>query len=222
MIPPYSRSRGGDKTLSADTYMGEMIITATKRSESRIDLSTADVITVTLDEPFSSIAVAAETGRSIDAALRDREEQREGPDASRWLALGLRRQSSDHTDVRFGFTIWANSTLGMVVHWSRAQRQQHGRSSAQLEGIRQMPCPDFNDSRIYAAAAELLRTHRELMRVQLMSARDAYRDPARAELDFAAAEMVGIPDPEALRDLARDWCSEPSVHDGDPPTVEQS
>ncbi|MCY3586868.1 MAG: hypothetical protein OXG76_14360 [Acidimicrobiaceae bacterium] len=37
-----------------------------------------------------------------------------------------------------------HSTLGMVVHWSRAQRQQHGRSSAQLEGIRQMPCPDLN------------------------------------------------------------------------------
>ena len=35
-------------------------------------------MTVALDEPFGSIAVAAETGRSVDAALRGREERREG------------------------------------------------------------------------------------------------------------------------------------------------
>ena len=417
-------TRGGDKTLSADTAMGEMIIVGTKRSEPRADLSEADIMTVALDEPFGSIAVAAETGRSVDAALRGREAQREGnitvgtavtgrwtmlpaadggpwaavgaasfgavavaerltrrgefmpldahepvyriamttigemfelgpshdrighpaggdgrgafelwpitddqvrPDTSLWasdaeaqtaltvepthygLAVGPRLaaardkaltrlqhklsrtnggQPSDaataqaqaeaeaaerarsqdalaemrrcrstlfyqrgifwpsqvalaavtdkpimggrawcallHDDpvIRFGFAIWANSTLGMVVHWSRAQRQQHGRSSTQLEGIRQMPCPDFNEDLTHARARELLETEPELLRTKLMPARDAYSDPARAALDNAAARLLGIPDAESLRDLARNWCCEPSVHDGTPPVFE--
>ena len=417
-------TRGGDKTLSADTAMGEMIIAATKRSEPRADLAAADIMTVALDEPFASIAVAAETGRSVDAALRGREEQRDGnvtvgtavvgrwtvlpaaeggpwaavgaesfgavavaerltrrgefvpldahepvceiamttigelfelgpshdrighpaggdgrgafelwpitddhvrADVSLWasdadaqtmltvdpthygLAVGprlaaareraieqLRRRLSrtnggvpgesavaeaaaeaeaneraraqaalgemrrcrstlfyqrgifwpsqvalaavtdmpvmggrawcallhDDPAVRFGFAVWANSTLGMVVHWSRAQRQQHGRSSAQLEGIRLMPCPDFRDTSISAAARELLEDKPELLRTTLMPARDAYRDPARAALDEAAARLLGIADAESLRDLARDWCREPSVHDGTPPALE--
>lgn len=417
-------TRGGDKTLSADTAMGEMIVAGTKRSEPRADLSTLDIMTVALDEPFGSIAVAAETGRSVDAALRGREERREGnvtvgtavtgrwtmlpaAEGAPWAAVGAaspravavaerltrrgefmpldadepvcevamttigvlfelgpthhrighvagnesigafelwpitddlvrsdlslwasdaeaqtmltvepthygfdvgprlsaarerarvqleRKQSrtnggkpSDadmaaalaeaeaaeraraeaalaemrrcqstlfyqrgifwpsqvalaavtakpvmggrawcalmHDDpvVRFGFAIWANSTLGMVVHWSRAQRQQHGRSSAQLEGIRQMPCPDLNDTSTYAAARELFEAEAELLRTPLLPARDAYRDLAREALDDAAARLLGIPDAAALRDLARNWCCEPSVHDGTPPVLE--
>lgn len=417
-------TRGGDKTLSADTAMGEMIIAGTKRSEPRVDLAAADIMTVALDEPFGSIAVAAETGRSVDAALRGREEQREGnvtvgsavtgrwtvlptadggpwaavgaasfgavavaerltrrgefmpldahepvcrvamttigelfelgpthhrighvagnepigafelwpiaddqvrPDTSLWASdaeaqttltvdpthyghvvgprfsdareralVQLQRklsrtnggQPSDaanaqaqaeaeaaerarsqialdemrrcrstlfyqrgifwpsqvalaavtdkpvmggrawcallHDDpaVRFGFAIWANSTLGMVVHWSRAQRQQHGRSSAQLEGIRHMPCPDFNDVATYARTRELLESESELLRTTLMPARDAYRDSVRAALDDAATRLLGIPDAASLRDLARNWCCEPSVHDGTPPVFE--
>ena len=417
-------TRGGDKTLSADTAMGEMIIAGTKRSEPRAELASADIMTVALDEPFGSIAVAAETGRSVDAALRCREEQREGnvtvgsavtgrwtvlpaadggpwaavgaasfgavavaerltrrgefmpldahepvcraamttigelfelgpthhrighvagnesigafelwpitddqvrPDTSLWasdaeaqttltvepthygLAVGprlnaardkalasLQRKLSrtnggkpsdaataqaqaeaeaaergrsqsalaemrrcrstlfyqrgifwpsqvalaavtdkpimggrawcallhDDPVIRFGFAIWANSTLGMVVHWSRAQRQQHGRSSTQLEGIRQMPCPDFNETTTYAAAGDLLSTSQHLLSDRLMPARDAYRDPARAALDEAAAQLLGIPDAGPLRDLARNWCCEPSVHDGTPPVFD--
>ena len=129
-----------------------------------------------------------------------------------WCAL-----LHDDPVVRFGFAIWANSTLGMVVHWSRAQRTQHGRSSAQLEGIRQMPCPDFNETATYSRACELLESESELLRATLKPARDAYRDPARAELDNAAARLLGIPGAESLRDLAHNWCSEPSVHDGTPP-----
>ncbi|WP_419910038.1 hypothetical protein [Candidatus Poriferisodalis sp.] len=417
-------TRGGDKTLSADTAMGEMIIAGTKRSEPRADLTAAEIMTVALDEPFGSIAVAAETGRSVDTALRGREEQREGnvtvgtgvtgrwtvlpaADGGPWAAVGAasfgavavaerltrrgefmpldahepvcrvamttigelfelgpthhrighvagnepigafelwsitddqvrpdtslwasdaeaqttltvdpthyghvvgprlsdareralvqlqrklsqtnggkpsdaaiekaqaeaeaaeRARSQDaitemrrcrstlfyqrgifwpsqvalaavtdklvmggrawcallHDDpiIRFAFAIWANSTLGMVVHWSRAQRQQHGRSSAQLEGIRQMPCPNFNEPSTYAAARELLETEPELLRMALMPARDAYRDTARAAVDDAAARLLGIPDSESLRDLANNWCCEPSVHDGTPPVFD--
>lgn len=417
-------TRGGDKTLSADTAMGEMIIAGTRRSEPHADLSEADIMTVALDEPFGTIAVAAETGRSVDAALRGREEQREGnvtvgtavsgrwtmlpasgggpwaavgaasfgavavaerltrrgefmpldahepvcrvamttigelfelgpthhrighvagnepigafelwpiaddqvrPDTSLWASdaeaqttltvdpthyghvvgprfsdareralVQLQRKLSrtsggkpsdaaieeaqaeaeaaersrsqsaldemrrcrstlfyqrgifwpsqvalaavtdkpvmggrawcallhDDPVVRFGFAIWANSTLGMVVHWSRAQRQQHGRSSTQLEGIRQMPCPDFSDATTYGAARELLGAESEFLRTTLMPARDAYRDPARAAVDDAASRLLGIPDAESLRDLARNWCCEPSVHDGTPPVFE--
>lgn len=414
-------TRGGDKTLSADTAMGEMMVVATKRSAARNASDRADLVTVALDEPFGSIAMAAETGRAIDDLVRNREEQQEGvvtigsdtvgrwatfahanggpwaavaaaslgpvrlaerltrqgefvpldkhdaecsipfttigelfevgpshdrighpasgdgrgefkfwpitnaltyPDTSLWASdaqaqtaltvsathygtavgprLGQVRQKAverlqrkrkkspqgkpskaeldaavaeaedaerdraakavaemrrcrstlfyqrgmfwpsqaalaavtdkpimggrawcallhDDPVVRFGFAVWANSTLGMVVHWSRAQRQQHGRSSTQLKAIGRMPCPDFGDKDLHARAAALLKSDPALLTAQMMPARDAYRDPARAALDAAAAQMLGIPDADALRDLANDWCCEPSVHDGTPP-----
>ena len=48
------------------------------------------------------------------------------------------------------------------------------------------------------------------------SALMAYRAPARAALDEASARLLGTPDAEFLRDLARYWCCGQSAHDGTP------
>ena len=72
----------------------------------------------------------------------------------------------------------------------------------------------------FNAARRLLESTSDLLHTTLMPARDAYRDPARAALDGAAAEMLGIPDAQWLRDLARNWCCEASVHDGTPPVFD--
>ena len=128
-----------------------------------------------------------------------------------WTAL-----ISEDPVIRCGFAVWANSTLGMAVHWSRGQRQQMGRSLTQIKAVKAMPCPDFSDPRLRAAAEILMPLADDLFEAELLPANQADRDPARQAIDDAAAAMLGIPaDDEGrcglLRDLAVNWCAEPSV-----------
>ena len=129
---------------------------------------------------------------------------------SAWTALIV-----DDPAVRFGFALWANSTLGMAVHWSRAQRQQLGRSRTQIGAIKKMPCPDFHHPDLHAAAQEMMEHQPGLLTLRLDRAKNAHRDGARQNLDDKVAEMLGTPlkggESETLRDLASNWCAEPSV-----------
>lgn len=53
----------------------------------------------------------------------------------------------------------------------------------------------------------------------LLPANEAWRDPARADLDRAVlVELLGLPERilEPLALLRRKWCAEPSVHGGKP------
>ncbi len=49
----------------------------------------------------------------------------------------------EHDDFRVckAFSLWANSTAGMIVHWTQGQRTQAGRSTTQIGALRQIPCP---------------------------------------------------------------------------------
>ena len=118
--------------------------------------------------------------------------------------------------VRFGLALWSNSTLGMAVHWSRAQRQQLGRSLTQIGAIKTMPCPDFRYPDLHAAAKVALANHPDLLTLRLDRAKNAHQDPVRQAIDDAVAGMLGIPvnaqgECGLLRDLATNWCAEPSV-----------
>lgn len=126
-----------------------------------------------------------------------------------WLTL-------KHGDegVRKAFALWANSTLGMVVHWSQAGRQQKGRALAHAHAIKAVPCPVFDklpQSRLKAAAAAFDGIKGEAM----LPACQAHADPVRKRIDSAVIAVMGLPVKRAeaavavLRDL---WCAEPSVH----------
>ena len=129
---------------------------------------------------------------------------------SAWAAL-----ITDDPAIQFGFAIWANSTLGMAVHWSRSQRQQLGRSRAQIGAIQKMPCPDFRRPELHAAAREAMARHPELLTARLDRAKNAHQDAVRQHLDDTVAKMLGIPFEQGtcgvLRDVAENWCAEPSV-----------
>ena len=122
--------------------------------------------------------------------------------------------------------VWLNSTLGLVGRWWVSSRQQNGRARLSVTTIGSIPALDLRTATpaMIRAAAEAFDKfkHREFL-----PANEAYRDPARHDLDEVLARRVLHLPKEALAGLARLrvlWCSEPSVHgnkqtrpDEDPP-----
>ena len=125
-----------------------------------------------------------------------------------WTAL-----RHDDERVLKAFALWANSTLGSLLHWSVGQRTHAGRSTTQIGALRGIPVPllDRLDARpLDGAAREFDAIKTKLLRPLCQ----AHADPVREEIDQAVARMLALP-PWAgevaanLRDL---WCREPSVH----------
>lgn len=110
--------------------------------------------------------------------------------------------------------VWLNSTLGLVGRWWVSSRQQDGRARLSVTTIGSIPALDLRTATpaMIRAAAEAFDKfkHREFL-----PANEAYRDPARHDLDEVLARRVLHLPKEALAGLARLrvlWCSEPSVH----------
>ena len=121
----------------------------------------------------------------------------------------------ENDDVRVckAFALWANSTLGMMVHWTRGQRTQAGRSTTQIGALGQIPCPKVDkigDDRLDFAEASF----DELTSLQLSPACQAHADEARQEIDSVVVRMLGLPGTanKTVDELRLLWCSEPSVH----------
>lgn len=115
--------------------------------------------------------------------------------------------------VRRACSLWANSIFGMVVHWTRGQRTHAGRSTTQIDALKQIPVPRLDlleDPALDRAAAffDWVRTQR------LAPACQAHCDPARSSIDGAVVDLLGLPAEArvAAVKLRRLWCEEPSVH----------
>ena len=123
-------------------------------------------------------------------------------------------------DNRFDypFTLWANTTLGLLLFWWYASRQQQGRGRTTIAAIETLPVLDFR-----ALSEEQLSTAEgifdEFRELELLPAYLADADPHRALLDRRVlGELLGFDEEvyRGVRRLARKWCAEPSVHGGKP------
>ena len=114
------------------------------------------------------------------------------------------------------YTLWCNTTLGLLCYWWHSSRQQAGRGSMPITAIRTMPTLDV--TKLTPAQLATAETIFDDMRsVQLLPANEAYRDNSRQELDYRVLiEVLGLPTTviEPLDLLRLKWCSEPSVHGG--------
>ena len=125
-----------------------------------------------------------------------------------WTAL-------EHPDDRVlrAFALWANSTLGSLLHWSCGQRTHAGRSTTQIGALKQIPAPRLDhllDEALDAAATAF----RRLIEKPLLPLCQAHADPARHEIDEAVAQMLELPAwaLDVVATLRELWCREPSVH----------
>ncbi len=122
------------------------------------------------------------------------------------------------TDSRFDyvFSLWCNSTLGLLSHWWHSNRQQSGRGRTTIRAVESLPVPDFR-----TLSAEQLRRAEtifdEFRDLRLQPAYLADADPHRALLDRrVSCDLLGFDEATyiAVRRLAAKWCAEPSVHGG--------
>ena len=114
------------------------------------------------------------------------------------------------------YSLWGNSTLGLLCYWWHSTRQQAGRGRMPISAIRTMPTLDVTKltPRQLETAAAIFDDMRERT---FLPANEAYRDTTRQELDHRVLiEMLGLPESvlEPLALLRHKWCSEPSVHGG--------
>ncbi len=122
------------------------------------------------------------------------------------------------SDERFdyAFTIWGNSTLGLLCYWWHSSRQQSSKANITVSAIDSLPVLDLRaltDVQL-ATAQEIFDEFREL---ELQPAYLADADANRALLDRrVVCDMLGFDDAvyEGVRMLAAKWCAEPSVHGG--------
>ena len=125
-----------------------------------------------------------------------------------WTAL-------EHADphVLKAFSLWANSTLGSLLHWSRGQRTQTGRATTQIGALRQMPVPLLDRLGTPALAAAAAAFDR-LKDKPLLPLCQAHRDSVRQEIDGAVVQMLALPmwAEKVVAELRSLWCREPSVH----------
>ena len=121
-------------------------------------------------------------------------------------------------DSRFdyAFTLWSNSTLGLLLYWWHSNRQHSGRGTTTIRNVEALPVLDLR-----AFSEEQLRTSEaifnELRDIELKPADLADADPNRALLDRRVIrDLLGFDEKTyaAVRRLAAKWCAEPSVHGG--------
>ena len=116
----------------------------------------------------------------------------------------------------FAFSIWGNSTLGLLAYWWHSSRQQDGRGEMTVNSMGSLPVLDFrtlSDAQL-ATAGAIFDEFREL---DLMPAYLADADPNRSLLDRrVVCDLLGFDEDvyRGVRRLAQKWCAEPSVHGG--------
>lgn len=142
---------------------------------------------------------------------------------SAWTALG-------HEDERVckAFTLWANSTLGLIVQWTQGSKQQPGRSRVQVNAIKKIPVPDLG--KLAAEGLEsAVRAFDALCDRELRPACQAHADESREAIDRAVLGMFGFLKPlawqavpgdsegltgiaQSIVDLRNEFSAEPQVH----------
>ena len=116
----------------------------------------------------------------------------------------------------FAFSVWGNSTLGLLSYWWHSSRQQSSKASMTVTSMESMPVLDFralSDDQLATAEA----IFDEFRAKELKPAYLADADANRALLDRrVVCDLLGFDEAtyEGVRRLAAKWCAEPSVHGG--------
>ncbi len=117
------------------------------------------------------------------------------------------------------FAVWSNSTLGILLFWWQASRQQSGRGVTTVSALPDLPTLDLRalgDEQLAAAA----RIFEDMKHCPMLPVNQIDEDRVRAELDRRLlCEVLGLPAELCARDgpmalLRRKLAAEPSIHGG--------
>ena len=116
----------------------------------------------------------------------------------------------------YAFSVWGNSTLGLLSYWWHSSRQQSSKAGMTVRSADSLPVLDFRaltDEQLLMAEA----IFNEFRDKDLKPAYLADADSNRALLDRrVVCDLLGFDEDTyaAVRRLAAKWCAEPSVHGG--------
>ena len=122
----------------------------------------------------------------------------------------------DRKDWDYAFSIWGNSTLGLILYWWHGSRQQSGRANISRVSVETLHVLDFSKYKERMGKAKAIFDKFKGKDFQPAFRADKEKS-TRAELDHAVlCDWLGFGEDiyEAVRKLARKWCAEPSVHGG--------
>ena len=122
----------------------------------------------------------------------------------------------DNPAFDLAFTVWGNSTLGLLLYWWHANRQQSSKARTTIRSAAAMPILDLR-SLTDAQLATARAIFRDFRNRPLQPAYLADADRNRARLDRrVVCELLGLGEEvyQGVRRLAAKWCAEPSVHGG--------
>ena len=119
----------------------------------------------------------------------------------------------------YAFSLWCNSTLGLLLHWWVTNKTQRGRGTTTVTGIPNIPTFDVRTlTNEQLATAKIIFD--ELRDRRFLPLDQLDEDPSRAELDRRLlVEVLNLPkaltDPGGLIDLLRrKLAGEPQIHGG--------
>ncbi len=119
----------------------------------------------------------------------------------------------------YAFSLWSNSTLGLLLHWWVSNKSQAGRGTTTVTAIPNIPTLDtraLSDEQ----HAEAKRQFELLSEERFLPFDQIDEDPARAKLDHAIlVDVLGLPEslvaPDGPIDLIRrKLAREPQIHGG--------
>ena len=114
----------------------------------------------------------------------------------------------------YAYTVWGNSTLGLLSYWWHSTRQQSSKATITIRVAGRLPILDLRaltDKQLATAQA----IFEEFRDKELQPAYLADADPNRALLDRrVVCDLLGCDADtyQGVRLLAAKWCAEPSVH----------
>ena len=122
-------------------------------------------------------------------------------------------------DHEYAFALWANSSLGILMHWWMSNKTQSGRGTTSVTAIPEFPALDV---RMLSAEQHQTakRAFEELSSLRFLPFDQIDEDPARAELDRRLlVEVLGLPEElcepgGAMELLRRKLAAEPQIHGG--------
>ena len=126
----------------------------------------------------------------------------------------------NNTDYDYVWTLWGNSTLGMICYWMHGNKQHSGRSQIRLMALRSMPTFDIStlDTDKIANAKQLFK---EMMYKKMLPFNQMDEDLVRRELDKRLlSEVLGFTEDthpqvhQGINILRDQLCEEPSIHGG--------
>lgn len=120
----------------------------------------------------------------------------------------------------YAWTLWGNSTLGILCYWMHASKRQSGRGWLRLNALRAMPTLDLTQLD-QTTLQNVKNIFEEMMFQRMLPIYQMDEDPVRQELDRRLlSEVLGLTEDthpqihQGLDIIRNQLCKEPSIHGG--------